>query len=320
MILSGGSILASRLSMAQVQKTPNVKPGVWPVMYSPFTESRAVDYNAVKEMTEFYVATKVSGIFAAALSGEVFVLSFDEALEIGRQTVRQADGRIGVVVGANVGSSIEEQAANLARMQEIGVDAAVILLSRLPSADDIEGQLIKLMELTKGPLGIYECPAPDHRQVTVQTVRRIAQTGRFHFIKETSRDAEVCGAKAQAAKGTPLRVFSATLSILPKALDLGADGHCGTVANICPELTKIMCETKDNAERERVYKSLEAINSIVVNDAYPSSGKYLLQKRGLHLTPVSRSGNMGEFTEDVRKALDEFLKHFDFQRGLIPEQ
>ena len=318
-ILSGGALLASRLSRAQIQKTPNVKPGAWPVMYTPFTESRAVDFDAVKEMTEFYVTTKVSGIFAAALSGEVFDLSFDEALEIGRQTVRQAGGRIGVVVGANVGSSLEEQAANLARMQEAGVDAAVIILSRLPSAADLEGQLLKLTDLTSGPLGIYECPSPEHRQISTETVRRIANTGRFHFMKETSRDAGACGAKAQAAKGTPMRVFSATLSITPQAIDLGADGHCGTVANVCPELTKIMCETKDKAEQERVHKSLETINGIVVDDGYPSSGKYFLQKRGLHLTTVSRSGVRGEFTDEVRKRLDELLKRIDFQRGLIPE-
>jgi 4-hydroxy-tetrahydrodipicolinate synthase len=321
-VSAGASALISKFGRAQetsakgINKTPNVKPGAWPVMYTPFKESGEVDYAAVKEMAEFYVSAKVSGIFAAALSGEVFSLSFDEALEIGREVTRQVDGRIGVVVGANFGSALEEQASNLARMQEAGVDAAVIVLSKLPSGDDVEGQLISLMERTNGPLGIYECPAPKHRQISVETARRLAQTGHFHFIKETSRDPNICAAKAQATKGTPFRVFSATLPIALKVLELGADGHCGTVVNFCPELARDMCETGDPAERKRIHDSLTAINEPVVLDGYPSSGKYVLQKRGLHMTTVSRSLQTGAFTDGDRMNLDELLKHFDFTRGL----
>ena len=322
LLLAGGSVLASRVGRAQgapprgVNRAPNVKPGVWPVMFTPFTESNQVDCAAVREMIEFYVTAKVPGIFAAAFSGEVFDLSCDEALQIAREAVRQADGRMGVVVGANFGSTLDEQAASLARIQEAGVDAAVVVLSKLPSRDDLEGQLIALMERTTGPLGIYECPSPERRQITAETTRRLAQTGRFHFMKETSRDPDICAAKAQATKGTPFHVFSATLSIAPKVLALGVEGHCGTVANFCPELTKNMWETGDDAERKRIHASLEAINSLVVDDGYPSSGKYVLQKRGLHLTTISRALMTGPFTDQIRATLDEFLKHFDFAHGL----
>jgi len=42
-----------------------------------------------------------------------------------------------------------------------------------------------------------------------------------------------------------------------------------------------------------------------------------LQKRGLHLTTVSRADAPEEFSGAVRQAIDDYLKHFDFQRGLI---
>ncbi len=294
--------------------------GAWPVMYTPFTESGAVDGGAVKEMTEFYVEKKASGVFTSALSGEVFHLSFEEALEIARNAVAQADGRIGVVAGANFGATLEEQAANLARMHDAGVDAAVIILSKLPSSDNMESQLLRLAELTSGPLGIYECPAPEHRQLSAETAGRIAQTGRFHFVKETSRNAEDCAAKVRAAKNTSMRIFSATLSIAPQVLDLGADGHCGTVVNFCPELTSAMCALKDSAERSRIHQSLDVINNAVIYKGYPSSGKYVLQKRGLHLTAVSRAGDPAEFNDELRARLDDMLAHFDFQNGLMPEK
>lgn len=315
--LTGGMLAASRLSFAETKTAPLIPSGAWPVMYTPFTKSGAVDLDAVKELTEFYVDAKVGGIFAAAFSGEVFDLSFDEALDIGKQAVRQADGRVGVVVGANFGTTIEEQAASLRRMHDIGVDAAVIILSKLPSPEDLEGQLLKLAGLTTGPLGIYECPRPEHRQISAETAGRIAHTGRFNFVKETSPKAASCGAKVEAAKGTPMRIFSATLSIAPEVLDLGVDGHCGTVANICPELTRLLCETKDKTERDRIHQSLEAINGPVVSIGYPSSGKYFLQKRGLRLTTVSRAGDPAEFNDELRKKLDDLFKRVDFQHGLL---
>ncbi len=320
--IAGGSILAPRWSSAQESKpaintAPRIQPGAWPVMYTPFTTSREVDYAAVEELVEFYIGAGVGGIFAAAFSGEVFQLSADEAVEIARHALRKADGRTGVVVGGNFGSTLDEQAANLQRIQDLGADAAVIVLSKLPSPDDIEGQLIKLMDQTRGPLGLYECPYQEHRQVTPETVKRLAETGRFHFMKDTSRDGAACGAKAQAAKGSPLHVFAATLASTPQALTLGADGHCGTVANICPELTQRLCTTKDDAERARLFGDLKSINSLIVDEAYPSSGKYVLEKRGLHLTTVSRWSDTEAFTDTVKRKIDDYLKHFDFQRGRI---
>jgi 4-hydroxy-tetrahydrodipicolinate synthase len=320
---AGASALALPLCHAQetaTQNTPNIKPGVWPVMYTPFTDAREVDYDAVEELVEFYIATKTAGVFAAALTGEFFDLSAKEALEMGRHAVQHAAGRMGVVVAANYGATLQEQAHNLARMQDAGVDAAVVVLSNLPSGDQIEEQLIRLTELTDGPLGVYECPRPQHRQISADTVKRIAQTGRYHFMKETSWEADACGAKIQAAKDTPFRIFSATLSITPKVMELGADGHCGTVANCCPELMARLCASHDAVEQENLLHSLTAVNDIVMGSVYPDSGKYLLQKRGLHLKTVSRKVADGKFTEDARKNLDDFLAHFDFHTGLLPGQ
>lgn len=321
--LSGGALGVSYLARGQeavdggVQRVPNVRAGVWPVMYSPFTESRLVDEGAVRAMVDFYVTAGVSGVFAAALTGEGFDLCVEEAVNIARQAVRQAHGRIGVVVGANYGATLDEQAASLARVQETGVDAAVVLLSRLPSAEDVEGQLCRLAEKTPGPLGIYECPWPEDRQVSADALGRVARTGRYYFMKETSWEAQAFHAKWEAAKGTPLRVFSATLPIALDVIEQGTDGLCLTVADYCPELAESLLTAQDAGERRRILRSLQAADELVVELGYPSSGKYLLRKRGVPLTTVSRSETSGPFSDGVRARLDEFLEGFDFLRGEI---
>lgn len=314
LMLSGGMLAQAAMAQAPVEvslRTPNIPRGVWPVMYTPFTESGNVDNDAIHEMVDFYVSKGVAGLFAGAYSGEIFNLSQDEMLEIARQTVKASAGRIGVVAGANFGKTLEEQAQNLRRVYDTGVDVAVVLVSRLPSAENIASQLLRLHALAGVPLGLYECPVPETRPVPVKDFARVAQCGGYFFIKETSSNVADCGAKVLASKNTPLRVFPASLKITPEVMALGAAGHCGLTANVCPELVITLCNAKSPEERDAALRALRTLNDAMMDNPYPSSGKYLLQKRGLHLTTVSRmEGSL--FNNNTRKTLDNFAAHFDF--------
>jgi dihydrodipicolinate synthase/N-acetylneuraminate lyase len=104
---------------------------------------------------------------------------------------------------------------------------------------------------------------------------------------------------------------------MPQLRAMNVLGHCGTVANFAPELLHRYFETDDPKEQERLYRSLEAINGAVCGKGYPGSGKYVLQKRGLHLTTVTRALTRGALTDEIRQRLDAFLARFDFQHGLV---
>ena len=67
----------------------------------------------------------------------------------------------------------------------------------------------KLMELTGDiPLGLYETPVPKARNLTPAMIGKIAESGRFNFLKDTSLSVNTLLQKIQAAKsveGTPLK-------------------------------------------------------------------------------------------------------------------
>ena len=46
--------------------------GVWPVMITPFTEDKKIDYDAVLRIIEWYDKNGVDGIFAVCQSSEMF--------------------------------------------------------------------------------------------------------------------------------------------------------------------------------------------------------------------------------------------------------
>lgn len=293
-----------------------IAPGAWPVMFTPFTPAGYVDYQALDELADFYVDAGVAGLFVNCLSGEVFHLQWKEMVEIARRVALRVGGRAGVVSGANMGDTLEDQARCVDTMFGTGVDACVVILSALPSPHDLAGQLLELCDMTSAPLGLYECPVPEHRLLSPEEIGRIAPCGRFYFMKETSRSAAVCGEKVRAARDTSLKIYQASFKETPESLVLGAAGHCGVIANICPELTAALCgpARTDPRLREDVFRSLLAAHGAMTKRGYPASGKYILGKRGLSLSDFTRTLPPDAFTDDDRRALDAFFDGFDFLR------
>ena len=52
--------------------------GVWPVMLTPFTKDREIDFKTLKQLVEWYIERGSSGLFAVCQSSEMFYLSFEE--------------------------------------------------------------------------------------------------------------------------------------------------------------------------------------------------------------------------------------------------
>ncbi len=293
--------------------------GAVPVLMTPYTTSdNQVDYNALDAMVEFYIKAGVAGIFTSCLSSEVFELTAEERLRITKRVCDTVNGRVAVVAGGNFGESLEQQARGLAEVYEAGADVAVAIASILPSPEHLGDQLLRLSELAEVPMGVYECPVPEHRLLSAQEVGLLAYSGRFVFMKEASRQVDVCAGKLKAAEGTPLRIFQANLKCTPETVALGAFGHAGVIANICPELCQAYCDggVTDPSRLDRIYQSMQLIHDVMVANCYPASGKYILNRRGVCMNSYCRIASGLGFDDRHRRTLDAFLEHFDFREPL----
>jgi len=299
-----------------------IPAGAVPVLLTPFTVENVVDYPALDAMVDFYADAGVAALFTSCLSSEVFDLSPAERIEITRRVCVRTAGRMAVVAGGNFGNTLEQQAHGLREVYEAGADAAVVIVSILPSYEGLGDQLMRLAELGSVPMGVYECPVPDHRLLIADEVGMIARSGSFIFMKEASRNVEVCGTKIAAAEGTPLRVYQANFGCTPETLVLGAYGHSGYIANTCPELCQAYCDGSvvDPDRKRRIFASMHLVYDLMVKHFYPASGKYILQKRGLPITSVCRSVEPGVFNEEDRRVIDAFLPKFDFVEPLDDDQ
>ncbi len=291
-------------------KIPN---GSWPVLFTPFDTSKEIDFEALDEELDFYLKTHQAGLFANALSGEVFNLSKEECVVIASRLVSRSGGRLPILSSGNFGDTLEEQADSMKAVRDTGVAAVVILLSALPRPDSLVEQILELVDKVDAPLGLYECPVPEHRLLDSDQVREIASTGRFVFMKETSRSVGTYTEKMRAAEGTNMKVYQANLRCSPGSLENGSPGVCGIFSNFCPEWTARLCEigSTPSEERDALFRALVAFHDVAIKHGYPSSGKYYLTKRGLSIQPISRTHHTHEFGDADCAFIDKFLEETD---------
>lgn len=277
--------------------------GVYPVMLTPFTEDNKVDYKSLGRLVDWYIEKGVAGLFADCQSSEMFFLSLEERVEIGRFVKQYAAGRVPVVTSGHISDTLENQARELTAIAETGADAVILLTNRLAKENESDeiwlNNLKKLLDMLPKnvPLGFYECPYPYKRIISPELLKWCADTGRFYFIKDTSCDIENMKAKLEVIRGTNLKLFNANSSTLYETLELGASGYSGVMANFHPELYVKLCESfRDDSGCARRIADFLTMTSFIERQVYPVNAKYYQKTIGNFESVMTRTRNPEELT------------------------
>jgi 4-hydroxy-tetrahydrodipicolinate synthase len=280
---------------------------IWPVPPVPFTQTNGIDEPALDELIEFYVRAGVDGLFVLAYSGEVFELTAAEQIAVCRRAIERAAGRLRIVAAGSFGNDLTSQIDQLNRLVDLGTDATIVLVSNLPDENRILDDLLSIASRVSGPLGLYECPMPRHRVLSPEEVAILSGTGRFVFLKETSRNRATFLAKLAAAKKSPLKLMQANWGKLAETIDEGCPGFCGIIANAFPELVNAYCnnDSLSDVGREALHDILSTILGSMTERNYPATLKYVLQRRGIRMETISRmAGGRDVDSKDIERLND----------------
>jgi 4-hydroxy-tetrahydrodipicolinate synthase len=124
----------------------NVPYGGWPILLTPFTPEGSIDWQGLDQVLEFYINRQVPGLLALGQASEVLALRPQECFEIALRIVDRCQGRIFLVAVGNYGMTLIKQAESLTRMARMGINVPVVAFSLLPSADNLDQQLLQLAE------------------------------------------------------------------------------------------------------------------------------------------------------------------------------
>ena len=286
--------------------------GIVPVMITPFTDAGEIDYDGLERLIEWYIAKGSDALFAVCQSSEMAFLSLAEREALAKFVVRQAAGRVPVVVSGHVSDDPHGQLEELLVAANSGADGVVLVTNHLDPKNRgtaaFRGNLQWLLDqLPKDvPLGLYECPAPYRRLLTDDELKFCIDSGRFVLLKDVSCDLATVKRRVALAAGTPFAILNANAAIAYDAMKAGSRGFNGVFTNFHPDLYKWLYTsgTKHPALADEVATFL-VLAALSEAFGYPVLAKMYHQRIGTFASISSRT-----ITFDVRErfwALDAIL-------------
>ncbi len=291
-----------------IKTIPN---GVYPTMVTPFTQDNKVDYNGVSKMLEWYAKKGVDGIFAICQSSEIFFLSFEEKLELISFIMKNVPKGITIIASGNTSDDLDTQIYEANRYIQTGIDGYVFISNRFASEDEDDSVFLRNLERAINSiddigLGIYECPYPYKRLMMPETLRDVAATGKFQFLKDTCGDLALIQDKLDTVKGTGLKIYNAHAGTLLETLKMGCSGYSGVMANFHPEIYGWLCKNfTSDAQKAQQIQNFLGFASLAECQLYPINAKYYLGLEGLDLGYTSRARDASLFIDARKMEIDQ---------------
>ncbi|MFD3274883.1 dihydrodipicolinate synthase family protein [Aquirufa echingensis] len=285
--------------------------GFIPVMLTPFTADLQVDYSCLRKLTEFYLEAGAVGLFANCLSSEMYELSDEERLNVIATVVNQVANRVPVVATGTFGGNINDMAEFSKSVYRLGVDAVIILNNQFVSETESDevflARVHAWLDLTPGiPFGIYECPIPYKRLVSIPVLENLLATGRLCYHKDTSLQIDEVAAKIKAGGQQVFGVYDAYIEHAIESLNAGSKGLSCIQGNYFPELVVELCQ---KTERSQAIQNFMSEHMRLMHETYPISAKYVLQKMGFPIDLATRR-KVGELSSEMMKKLDALIEEY----------
>jgi 4-hydroxy-tetrahydrodipicolinate synthase len=288
--------------------------GCWPTMITPFTDDNKIDFKAVRNLTEWYIAKGCDGIFAVCQSSEMFFLSEQEKIDLALAVKDAAAGRVKVIASGHTADDKSKQIEELGRMAETGVDAVVLVSNRLANQDEDEAVFRNnfndiLRQLPKLRFGMYECPYPYLRLLSTEFLGDCAKSGSMVFLKDVSCANKIQQERVSAIAGTPLALFNANTATLLDSFIDGYEGYNGVMANFHIDIYKwLYTNFKAEPELAREINDFLTLAAVSEARAYPVNAKYHLNLTGVPMGIHTRAKDKSVLNENARHEIESLIR------------
>lgn len=292
-------------------------------MLTPFTAEGAVDFEALKKLTGWYIEKGVDGLFAVCQSSEMFELDLEERVKTARAVCQYTGGRVPVIASGHISDSIEDQVRELNCMAKTGIDALILITNRFAGEEEEDDVWIRNAEVVLSSLpehvklGLYECPYPYKRILSEKIIRWCVGKERFYFLKDTSCDIENIRMKLELTRGSILKIYNANTATLLESLKEGVCGYSGVMGNMHPELYSVLCHNQAG-EKEEILSEFLTISALIERQLYPVNAKYYLQLEGIPIELYTRVKDASLLSDTYRKEV-RMLRDLSLKMGAYLE-
>jgi 4-hydroxy-tetrahydrodipicolinate synthase len=265
--------------------------GVGTALITPFTESGALDEDALARFVDWQIAEGINFLVPCGTTGENPTLTAEEHRRVVELTVKTANGRVPVLAGA--GSNSTPRAVALAEEAiEVGADGILTITPyyNKPTPDGLRrhfGAQAEAVEKRKPgfPMIMYNVPGRTGLNMTSETTLRMArEIPNVIGVKEASGNMEQILSILRDRPKEFLVLSGDDAWTLP-LLAVGAEGVISVASNEVPKLMRQLVDTGDVEIHERLLPLLTG-NFIESN---PGPAKAALKMMGVLESDVVRA-------------------------------
>lgn len=294
--------------------------GLVAAAYTPMHEDESIAPEKIAPLVEYAVRQKFAGLFAVGSTGEFCSLTVEERKLVAKTYIREAAGRIPVIV--NIGScSYRESAELAAHAAAAGADALCAIAPyyfRPETVRDLAEFIKRIAPACDGkPLYLYHAPGITHVNLPMSEFVKIMldEVPNFAGIKFTNEN--LCEfERCVALGGGRIQMMFGRDEMLLGALAMGAEAGVGTTFNYLPKIYRGVIEAFEAGDMAKARSYMELSHrAVAISARYGlASIKVFMKFAGIDpgpmRSPVNRLNAEEErnFREELSRAgLDEYI-------------
>ncbi len=250
-------------------------------LVTPMNEDGTVNFDQLKELTEWHVSEGTDAIIACGTTGEASTLIDEEHLAVIETVIKQVNGRIPVIAGT--GSNDTKHGIYLAvEAEKLGADALLIVTPYYNKATkkSLIAHYEAICSQVKTPVILYSVASRTNLNLTPSLVKALKEIPNVQGIKEASSDISQIVEIARLVDDN-FALYSGNDDQVVPVLSVGGSGVISTIANITPKDTSAMVHHYLNGELEQAKKI--QLNQMPLIDVIFSEVNPVPVKKGVEL-------------------------------------
>jgi len=220
--------------------------GAYTALVTPMKESGDVDYEGFRSLVNFQITQGIDGIVPLGTTGENPTLNEDEEDEIIEIAVKEAAGKIKVIVGAG-SNDTRHMIKYTERAKNLGADAALVVTPYYNKPND-DGMLRHFEAAANVgiPIIVYNIASRTGKNIPTPLMEKIARNTGITGVKESSGDINQMGdvineiALPRRNSQNKFYVISGDDSFTLPLISMGGDGVISVISNLLPAKVKAL--------------------------------------------------------------------------------
>lgn len=280
-------------------------------LVTPMDAKGNVDNVSLKNLVEYHIASGTSAIVSVGTTGESATLDHDEHIDVIKQTLDYADGRIDIIAGTGANAT-KEAIALTSKVENIGVVGCLTVVPyyNKPTQEGMYQHFKAIAEHTSLPQILYNVPGRTGCDLKPDTIARLSKINNIVALKDATGDLTRVY-KTRKLVGYDFKLLSGDDATFLDFMILGGDGVISVTANIAAKELATVCQLVANNEIQEARKindRLMPLHNDLFIESNPIPVKWACARLGLMEKAAIRLP-MTAITDASKQIVENALKH-----------